>query len=217
MATRPSLEDLLKDIPRQKLNQPCRDDHLSKIALSLTDWQSVAPFLGLTEADEEEIKRDYSNTKTQKIAMLRKWKKRYGRKAKYRKLATVFWDLEQTDLVENVCKLLQTKSSSSSSDDSEGDPSATKMNLPRYKKEQACVVVVDREGMSADAKVTQERTLDSYVGYGNLVVADREDLDTTAKATQEHTLDSYAEYLRGRYSTELPAILHSPVAPSTHS
>ena len=81
MATRPSLEDLLKDIPRQKLNQSCRDDHLSKIALSLTDWQSVAPFLGLTEADEEEIKRDYSNTKTQKIAMLRKWKKRYGRKA----------------------------------------------------------------------------------------------------------------------------------------
>ena len=204
MATRPSLEDLLKDIPLQKLNQPCRDDHLSKIALSLTDWQSVAPFLGLTEADEEEIRRDYSNTKTQKIAMLRKWKKRYGRKAKYRKLATVFWDLEQTDLVENVCKLLQTKSSSSSSDDSEGDPSDTKMNLPRYEKEQVCAVVVDREGMGAAAKATQERTLDSYVGYGYLVVADREDMDTAAKATQERTLDSYAEYLRGRYSTEVP-------------
>ena len=82
-----------------------------------------------------------------------------------RKLATVFWDLEQTDLVENVCKLLQTKSSSSSSDDSEGDPSAAKMNLPKYKKEQVCVVVVDGEDMGADAKATQERTLDSYAEY----------------------------------------------------
>ena len=226
MATRPSLEDLLKDIPRQKLNQPCRDDHLSKIALSLTDWQSIAPFLGLTEADEEEIKRDYSNTKTQKIAMLRKWKKRYGRKAKYRKLATVFWDLEQTDLVEKLCELLQTKSSSSSSD--EDDPA------DRIREDTGVI------------------TLDSYVGYGYLLVADREDMDdkdeddppaaerrktersgcssdpsaakkilpknkkeqvypvvadregTGANATERVTLDSYAEYLRGRYSTEVP-------------
>ena len=147
MATRPSLEDLLKDVPPKKLNQPCRDEHLGKIALSLTDWQSIAPFLRLTKADEEEIKRDYANTRTQKIAMLRKWKEKFGRKAKYKKLTAVFWDLEQADLVEKVCELLQAECSSSSSD--EDDHPATKRS--------------------------------------------------------QTSLDSYATYLRGRYTTELPA------------
>ena len=178
MATRPSLEDLLKDIPCEKLNQPCRDVHLSEIALSVTKWKSIAPYLGLTEAEEENIEKNCGENETQKIGMLRKWKKKFGKRATYRKLGEVFYKLGRVDLVEKVRELLQTDSSSD-----EHDPADR---------------IVDRE----DTGVT---TLDSYVGYGYLVVADREDLDTTAKATQEHTLDSYAEYLRGRYSTELPA------------
>ena len=178
MATRPSLEDLMKDVPCEKLNQPCRDVHLSEIALSVTKWKSIAPYLGLTEAEEENIEKNCGENETQKIGMLRKWKKKYGKRATYRKLGQVFCKLGRVDLVEKLCELLQTDTSSD-----EYDPADR---------------IVDRE----DTGVT---TLDSYVGYGYLVVADREDLDTTAKATQEHTLDSYAEYLRGRYSTELPA------------
>ena len=177
MATRPSLEDLLKDIPCEKLDQPCRDDHLSEIALSVTKWKSIAPYLGLTEAEEENIEKNYGENETQKIGMLRKWKKKLGKRATYRKLGQVFYKLGRVDLVEKVRELLQTDTSSD-----EHDPADR---------------IVDRE----DTGVT---TLDSYVGYGYLVVADREDLDTTAKATQERTLDSYADYLRGRYSTELP-------------
>ena len=269
MATRPSLEDILKDIPRQKLNQPCRNDHLGKIALSLTDWQSIAPFLGLLKVDIEEIEREHVKVRPQKLAMLWKWREKFGRKAKYQKLASVFWDLERTDLVEKLRELLQTESSSSSSD--EDDSSAAKDNLPKYhwKRHEpehrvrdgdfygvgstlpvegtssgATAVEVARQNsgifqkwrnlfgrkkgtkpyqkdrgdtsatarrntldaydLDTTAKAPQERTLDSYVGYGYLVVADREDLDSTAKATQECTLDLYAEYLRGRYSTEVP-------------
>ena len=269
MATRPSLEDILKDIPRQKLNQPCRNDHLGKIALSLTDWQSIAPFLGLLKVDIEEIEREHVKVRPQKLAMLWKWREKFGRKAKYQKLASVFWDLERTDLVEKLRELIQTESSSSSSD--EDDSSAAKDNLPKYhwKRREpehrvsdgdfygvgstlpvegtssgATAVEVARQNsgifqkwrnlfgrkkgtkpyqkdrgdtsatarrntldaydLDTTAKAPQERTLDSYVGYGYLVVADREDMDTAAKATQERTLDSYAEYLRGRYSTELP-------------
>ena len=177
MATRPSLDDLLKDVPWEKLDQPCRDDHLCEIALSVTKWKSIAPFLCLTEAEEENIEKDFGENETQKIGMLRKWKKKFGKRATYRKLGQVFWKLGRGDLVEKVRELLQTDSSSD-----EHDPADR---------------IVDRE----DTGVT---TLDSYVGYGYLVVADREDLDTTAKATQERTLDSYAEYLRGRYSTGVP-------------
>ena len=175
MATRHSLEDLLKDIPCEKLDQPCRDDHLSEIALSVTKWKSIAPYLGLTEAEEENIEKDCGENETQKIGMLRKWKKKFGKRATYRKLGQVFCKLGRADLVEKVRELLQTDSSKD-----EHDPADR---------------IVDREDTT---------TLDSYVGYRYLLVADREDLDTAAKATQEHTLDSYAEYLRGRYSTELP-------------
>ena len=145
MAGRPSLEDLLKDIPPEKLDQPCRDEHLCEIALSITRWKSIAPFLGLTKAEEENIEKDCGENETQKIGMLRKWKERFGRKATYRKLAKVFFKLERVDLVEEVCELLQTEHSSSSSE--EDAPPAAKRSI----------------------------------------------------------LDSYAEYLRGRYSRELPA------------
>ena len=141
----PWLEDLLKDIPPEKLDQPCRDDHLSEIALSITRWKSIAPFLGLTKAEEENIEKDCGENETQKIGMLRKWRERFGRKATYRKLTKVFFKLERVDLVEEVCELLQTEQSSSSSE--EDAPPAAKRSI----------------------------------------------------------LDSYAEYLRGRYSTELPA------------
>ena len=144
-AERPSLEDLLKDVPPEKLDQPCRDDHLCAIALSITRWKSIAPFLGLTKAEEENIEKDCGENETQKIGMLRKWRETFGRKATYRKLAKVFFKLERVDLVEEVCELLQTEHSSSSSD--EDGPPAAKRSI----------------------------------------------------------LDSYAEYLQGRYSTELPA------------
>ena len=224
MATRP-LEDLLKDVPCEKLDQPCRDVHLSEIALSVTKWKSIAPYLGLTEAEEENIEKDCGENETQKIGMLRKWKKKFGKRATYRKLGQVFCKLGRGDLVEKLCELLQTDTSSD-----EHDPADR---------------IVDRED-------TGVITLDSYVGYRYLVVADREDLDdkdeddppaakrrktersgcssdpsaakkilpknkkeqvypvvadregTGANATERVTLDSYAEYLRGRYSTEVP-------------
>ena len=111
------LEELLKDVPLEKLDQPCRDDHLSEIALSVTSRKSIAPFLGFTKAEEENIEKDCGENETQKIAMLRKWKKTFGRKATYRKLGKVFFKLERTDLVEKMCELLQTETSCSSSDD----------------------------------------------------------------------------------------------------
>ena len=141
LIVKPSLEDLLKDIPCERLNQPCRDDHLNEIALSLTDWQSIAPFLELTEFDEREITMRYSkDLAMQNIAMLRKWRSTFSQNATYKTLVNVLWNRGKTSLAEQVCAM----------------------------------------------------------------VSDWKDTSVAAKATQESTLDSYADYLRGRYSTEVP-------------
>ena len=112
MAEKTSLEDLLKGIyPSRETIKPCRDDDLIEIALSVTEWQSIAPFLGLTDAEEEELELDYAKNRTQKIGMLWKWKRKFGRKATYKKLVSVFWKLPQLDLVAKLCEALMTKSS----------------------------------------------------------------------------------------------------------
>ena len=152
MAARPSLEELLRGAAPEKLDQPCRDDHLSEIALSLTEWQSMAPFLGLSDAEEREIEEDSRPAKRRKVAMLRRWKEKYGKEATYRKLAKVFWKLERTDLVEELCETL---SKCSHSDD---------------------------------------------------------------VASSESALASYADYLRGRYQTQIPSFvtLQLPLPRTSH-
>ena len=111
-AARPSLE-VMKDVPPKKLEKPCKDKHLSELALSITDWKSIAPFLGLTEAEESEIE-DCKKVRTQKIKMLRKWRSKLGKKATYRNLVEVLLKLEETDLAEKLCGLIWQPHGSSS-------------------------------------------------------------------------------------------------------
>ena len=145
----PSFEERLKDIPSEKLDEPCTDGHLLEIAPSITDWQSIAPYLGLDEADEEGIE-DLRSAKRKRIAVLRKWKQKSGRKGTYRRLAKRFWKAKRADLVDEVCRVLQQVDSSSSSSDDDGGPPNT-------------------------------------------------------KKTKKGALESYAEYLRGRYQSEVPS------------
>ena len=132
MATNPSLEQLLEGISPQKLEQPCKGYHLAKIALHMTKWQSISPYLKLGEIDEEQIIAKFPNDlKAQKIAMLRRWKAKRGERATYMKLARVLLELGQVSLVEEVCKIL----SESSSSESEGEGEYSKVN------NKACPVV----------------------------------------------------------------------------
>ena len=106
VAAPPSLEDLTKYISPEKLDQPCSDKHLGEIALSLTGWQFIAPFLGLSEVDEHEIVCLYQNNLVmQNIAMLRKWRTSCGHNATYTKLARVLLDCGKADLACKVCRL----------------------------------------------------------------------------------------------------------------
>ena len=82
MAEKPTLEDYLRDVPADKLDQLCTDDHLLKLSQSLSHWMEVSPFLGLTELEEEEIER--RPFQRQRIDALRKWRAKLGKKATYR-------------------------------------------------------------------------------------------------------------------------------------
>ncbi len=83
MASQPSLDEYLEGMSPGKLGRPCKDVHLCEISLSVTNWRAIAPFLGLSKVVEEQIEKDEGKTDTQKIAMLRRWREKFGRKATY--------------------------------------------------------------------------------------------------------------------------------------
>ena len=118
----PSLQSLLKHIPPAKLDSPCKDEHLCEVALFITDWPSIAPYLKLTDVDQEEIQKGHGSVKSQKIAMLRKWKQKHGSDATYRELARTFWRLDRRDLVEELCKVIQNDSQHTSPSKSSRSP-----------------------------------------------------------------------------------------------
>ena len=111
------LEDLFEGVAFTRLIQPCKDVHLARIALSITQWHSIAPFLKLTSTDERAIEERYrSDLISQNIAMLRKWRESRGRRATYMRLAKIFYDLGKISLVEVVSEVLKGECSSSESE-----------------------------------------------------------------------------------------------------
>ena len=121
MAIRTSLSDLLDsrlgDASHSTLDHLVSRDHQNKVALSITDWRSIAPFLGLEETDEEDIEAMYSTVKTRNIAMLRKWKHLYGSSATYRRLLGAFWSIERIDLIDKLLEMVTTDTPPAPSND----------------------------------------------------------------------------------------------------
>ena len=92
-------------ISTDELNKPCSDEHIARISLFLANWQTVAPLLGLTETDEEDIEEG-KKTQDKRYKTLWKWKCKNLFKATYGALIDVFLKLGRADLAEKVCRLL---------------------------------------------------------------------------------------------------------------
>lgn len=101
------LGDVLFDlgISRDTLNRPCSEAHANEISLHIVNWESLSPFLGLKETDEEDI-RHSGNRAAQRIALLRRWRQTWGFKATYLRLAEAFAQIGNRELVERLCKLV---------------------------------------------------------------------------------------------------------------
>ena len=93
-------------ISADKLNKPCSDEHITSISLFLTNWQTVAPLLGLSETDEEDVEEEGKKTQDKRYKILRKWKAKNLFKATYRVIVDVFLTLGTADLADKVCRLL---------------------------------------------------------------------------------------------------------------
>ena len=89
-------------------NQPCLEEHLAEIATSIVEWREISPFLGLTEAEEHEILGSIPplTVLSQKIAMLRLWKKKKGKTATYKRLCIAFKKSNQLGLEDEMKQIL---------------------------------------------------------------------------------------------------------------
>ena len=99
---------------RQAWKQPCSDDHLNRLSILITEWKAIAPHLGLTATDEEDIETNYPRSmQCQRLSMLRTWKCKYGEAATYEKLDHVFRQCSRQDLVDNISELIVETTTSS--------------------------------------------------------------------------------------------------------
>ena len=84
----------------------------AKISEVIVNWEELAPYFGLTEAEIQEIRADCTHRyKVQKHNMLWKWAKKQGDKATNRELRSVFQKAGESLLVSKVDELLQTVAS----------------------------------------------------------------------------------------------------------
>ena len=110
MATRVTAADIIRELPQEALDSPVSDLHVAELASEIINWEQFVPYLGLTEAEQEEIRRDNPNRYgIQKREVLRKWKAKQGSGATYRQLIIVFSCLHNTELAEKVKQLLLKK------------------------------------------------------------------------------------------------------------
>ncbi len=83
MAALPSLDAALIGVRAEKLDQLCSRDDLNEISEALTRWPEVSPFLGLTKADEEEV-RDGRALRRQRVDVLSRWQENQKEGTTYR-------------------------------------------------------------------------------------------------------------------------------------
>ena len=111
MAEERSLESLLKDTPREKLDWLMSTSDISEVARRLSKWRRLAPHLHITPQQEEEIVNSHpSDLELQTLKCLQKWSHDQYFKASYRALIQAVYKVEDLNLIDEICKLLKAKS-----------------------------------------------------------------------------------------------------------
>ena len=108
-----TLDALLNELgmTHLQLEVTCTRQHLQDIALFLKSWRTVAPYLGLSTAEVEEIERDGKEEKERRLKTLESWKSKFAFKATYMVLIETFLKIGQASQAEQVCHVLVPQSS----------------------------------------------------------------------------------------------------------
>ena len=92
----------------EKHEERCSSAHIAKFSEYIENWEELAPYFGLTDAEEQEIRGNHSHQyKVQKRKMLWKWVRKQGDRATYRELMRVLEEAGESFLVSRVRELLQ--------------------------------------------------------------------------------------------------------------
>ena len=111
MAEDRSLDSLLKDTPREKLDWLVSTSDISEVARRLSKWRRLAPHLHITPQQEEKIVNSHpSDLELQTLKCLQKWSHDQYFKATYRALIQAVYKVKDLNLIDEICKLLKTKS-----------------------------------------------------------------------------------------------------------
>ena len=103
-----SFEAILQqyDLTQEKLEVPISDIHCIEFSEKLTEWEPLAPRLGLTRAEISEINKDNPlNFRKQCSACLLKWKEKYGRNATYWMLAQCLYAITALDYIDTLFQM----------------------------------------------------------------------------------------------------------------
>ena len=89
--------EIIQSLPKERLDSQVSEEHIAEIARQMERWEVYMPYLlgENAKAVEIEIKHNQRNYGLQKREALRKWKQKFGNKATYHQLITVF---QQADL-----------------------------------------------------------------------------------------------------------------------
>ena len=108
LTTRPTAKDICASVSPRLVDTTVSDIHLADVVSHFHEWVELAPYLDLTETDEEDIKTKYTDRpKLMRREALRIWKHKNGSKATYRKLIVVFCSQSRADVAEKVRDLAQ--------------------------------------------------------------------------------------------------------------
>ena len=89
------------------LDVVCSSAHIAKLSEHIENWEELAPYFGLTAAEEEDIRASHAlQYKVQKRKMLWKWVRKLGKKATYRELIKVLDEAGESLLILRVEELL---------------------------------------------------------------------------------------------------------------
>ena len=104
-----SLNSLIKEsgLTKDDLNKPMKPEHYDKIATLVgQDWESLATAIGFEEFEVNDIKEAYHHREPRdgRIALLRKWKKKYGSDATYAKMIHGLEEVRNRKLTELVIR-----------------------------------------------------------------------------------------------------------------
>ena len=90
------------------LDVRCSSAHIAKFSEHIEDWEELAPYFGLTDAEQQVIRASYAHQyKVQKRKMLWKWVRKLGKKATYRELIKVLEEAGESLLIDEVKELLE--------------------------------------------------------------------------------------------------------------